>query len=169
MAKKGVFRRLNKRLPISREIQQVLDRDNHLYDFSNQERLPSRETGKSITSRLDDIAGPRQLTHEPAETVPVDTQAEDEKLRGSDKADTEAREIAGRKARHADVKHNADGEILDEDHQQDVDEREPTTIAADLGRENRTKGMSRKAIPAEYRKDEELTKAYLDGFDGGDE
>lgn len=169
MAKKGVFRRLNKRLPISRDIQQVLDRDNHLYDFNNQDRLPSRETGKSITSRLDDIAGPRQLTHEPAETVPVETQVEGTKVRGSTKADNQAREIAGRKSHQADVKHNADGEILDEDDQQDVDERDPITIAADFGRENRSKGMSRKAIPAEYRKDEELTKAYLEGFDGGDE
>jgi hypothetical protein len=36
------------------------------------------------------------------------------------------------------------------------------------GAEARHKGMSRKAMPAEFRKDEQLMEAYLAGFDTGD-
>lgn len=127
MAKKTVARRHSKVLPMSSDLDDLMRRDDDLYDLKSAGDEQIKDRSKTLESRLDAIADQRD------EVV-----------------DGEVIEVGG-------------------DDQQDVDERDPTTIAADLGRENRTKGMSRKAIPAEYRKDEELTKAYLEGFDGGDE
>ena len=48
------------------------------------------------------------------------------------------------------------------------DEGDPIADARRRGAEARDKGMSRKAVPKEYRSDERLMAAYLDGFDTGD-
>lgn len=48
------------------------------------------------------------------------------------------------------------------------DEGDPIAEARRRGAEAREKGMSRKAVPKEYRSDERLMSAYLDGFDTGD-
>ena len=45
---------------------------------------------------------------------------------------------------------------------------DPIAQARRAGAEARSRGMSRKAVPAEFRKDERLTSAYLDGFDTGE-
>lgn len=46
-------------------------------------------------------------------------------------------------------------------------EGDPIADARRRGAEARDKGMSRKAVPKEYRSDERLMAAYLDGFDTG--
>ncbi len=48
------------------------------------------------------------------------------------------------------------------------DEGNPIAEASRRGAEARDKGMSRKALPKEYRSDERLMAAYLDGFDTGE-
>ncbi len=48
------------------------------------------------------------------------------------------------------------------------DEGDPIATARRRGAEARDKGMSRKAVPKEYRSDERLMAAYLDGFDTGE-
>lgn len=47
------------------------------------------------------------------------------------------------------------------------DDGDPVAAARAEGAEARAKGMSRKAVPAQYRQDEKLMAAYLDGFDTG--
>ena len=47
------------------------------------------------------------------------------------------------------------------------DDGDPAAKARVEGAEARAKGMSRKAVPAPYRQDENLMAAYLDGFDTG--
>ncbi|HLP67386.1 MAG TPA: recombinase RecT, partial [Rhizobium sp.] len=59
MAFKTVFRHLSKRLPFSREIAPVLDRDNFLYDLAAQARdvTPSAARPRGLANRLDALAG----------------------------------------------------------------------------------------------------------------
>ncbi len=45
---------------------------------------------------------------------------------------------------------------------------DPVAEARRRGAEARARGMSRKAVPKEYRSDERLMAAYLDGFDTGE-
>ncbi|MBN9235160.1 MULTISPECIES: hypothetical protein [Phyllobacteriaceae] len=49
------------------------------------------------------------------------------------------------------------------------DVADPITQARAKGIEARKKGLSRKAVPAEFRNDEQKLQAYLDGFDTGEE
>ena len=48
------------------------------------------------------------------------------------------------------------------------DDGDPIAEARRRGAEAREKGMSRKAVPADLRKDERLLTAYFDGFDTGE-
>ncbi len=71
MAKKSAFKRLGKRLPISRDITVTLDRDNYLYSDEHQ-ALPSREPRKSLASSFEELANggsTRQVTHSPGQQV----------------------------------------------------------------------------------------------------
>jgi len=166
MAKKGVFRRLNKRLPISREIQQVLDRDNYLYDMNGPERLPARETGKSITNRLDDIAGGApQISHDSTPNFNVEEDERETSTRGSTREEAETRETSGKKSNRA--KQDDSGDRSSES--VNAEDGDPVAVATERGKEARAKGMSRKAVPPEYRNDDELREAFLAGFDGGDD
>lgn len=166
MAKKTPFKRLAKRLPISRDIAQVLDRDNFLYDLAAQARdvSPAGQRPRGIANRLDALAG---ISDQSGQTVPMDMGAEREKEpvkqeRGrkhderrqqqSDRDDERGRENSQR------------DDIRQQDGEQESGEADDAA-AFRAGREAREKGMSRKAIPAEFKSKEKLASAWLEGFD----
>lgn len=68
MAKKTVIRRLAKRLPSSTDLEQVLERDNDLYDLNQQPATPALAQPKS--RRLDAIVGKALPAPERVEEAP---------------------------------------------------------------------------------------------------
>ncbi len=159
MAKKTAIRRLAKRLPIAREIQQVLDRDNHLYDFDGEQQQIQHGRRPSIAQRLDHLS----------EGVPMDlgvgTQTKETASSSSpphpgDDAEKRAAPPGGRAQEPDDDSDTSSGSDGDGD-------ADPVARARADGAQARARGMSRKALPAGLRKDERLSEAWLAGFDGG--
>jgi recombination protein RecT len=139
MAKKSVFKRLAKRLPVSREIAQVVSRDDFLYDLNNiRDVTPAADRPKGLTNRLDALVDNRGVG-----TVPA---MEDER-------DLVPAENAGRP--------------VDDDagQQSSAGTQSDDAAAFRAGRQARASGMSRKAIPQEYKRDKDLADAWLEGFD----
>lgn len=149
MAKKSVFKRLAKRLPVSREIAQVVSRDDYLYDLDNMRDVtPVAERPKGLANRLDalvDNRGVGSMTDltEDGERQPVEE---------------ERRQSTGKGRQKQQEQDTADDQSIDD------------AAAFRAGKAARANGMSRKAIPAEFKKDNTLMDAWLEGFDaeGGD-
>lgn len=148
MAKKSTFKRLAKRLPVSREIAQVVSRDDYLYDLENMRDVtPAADRPKGLTNRLNALADNRGVGNVPdlsdvGERQPV----EEERRQTASKSKQKEREP-------------------------DRDDDSPADDAAAYraGREAKDKGMSRKTMPSEYRGNA-MGDAWLEGFDaeGGD-
>lgn len=161
MAFKTVFRHLSKRLPFSREITPLLERDNFLYDLAAQARdvSPGAQRPRGIANRLDALAG---ISDQSGQVMQMDMPAEREKepakRKGSDKREDRQQqrgEDAGREQKSGDGQTEGDGQR----------QSQADAAAYRAGREAREKGMSRKAIPAEFKSNEKLASAWLEGFD----
>lgn len=141
MRKKTVFKRLAKRLPVSREIAQVISRDDYLYDLDNlRDVTPTTARPKGLASRLDALAD-----HSGLGVVPADLTADHEQP--VENAGPQQRETQTERQR-------PDDKPADDD-----------AAAYRAGRDARAKGMSRKTMPADYRNNEKLSAAWLEGFD----
>ncbi|RWC91692.1 MAG: hypothetical protein EOS72_03285 [Mesorhizobium sp.] len=171
MAKKTSMKRLAKRLPIARELQQVLDRDNYLYDIERQQPETRRRSG-SLARQLDELAdGGRanQLEHNSAGQWDQNAAAN-----AGDKASaTETKSASGPSPADAvqrdDRSTQTSRKASEESHPQtsDADNSEITAEAArSAGATAREDGRSRKAVPAKFKTDPKLLEAYLAGFDG---
>jgi recombination protein RecT len=142
MAKKSVFKRLAKRLPVSREIAQVISRDDFLYDGPGMRDVtPATDRPKGLTNRLDALADNRGIGAAP------DFSSEEDKV-PAENAGKPADDKAG---------------------QQSAGDKSDDAAAFRAGRDAKQKGMSRKTMPADYRGGP-LGDAWLEGFDaeGGD-
>lgn len=139
MAKKSVFKRLAKRLPVSREIAQVISRDDFLYANDNMRDItPAADRPKGIANRLDALVDNRGMG-----TMP-------------DLGETEDKVPAQTAGKQAD-----DGA----GHQSSSASQIDDAAAFRAGRDARAKGMTRKAIPQEFKQDQALMDAWLEGFD----
>jgi len=166
MSKKTVFKRLAKRLPIAREIAQVLDRDNFLYDLAAQARdiTPAGIRPRGIANRLDALVG----IADQSGAIPMEKMEENEREPAKrQQSDKPADQRQQRRAPRQD-----DDRRQQNDQQDDGREGDQPSVGAEqeaaafrAGRDARSKEMSRKAIPAEFKKDEALTAAWLEGFD----
>ncbi|MBX5253372.1 hypothetical protein HJC03_23670 [Rhizobium sp. NLR4b] len=168
MAFKTVFRHLSKRLPFSREIAPLLDRDNFLYDLAGQARdiTPAANRPRGIANRLDALVG---IADQSGSQMPMEKLGENEKekqpaRRQESRKPTERRQ---QDDRQRDDRRDDDrrGESGGDDGRDTGDAAADEAAAYRAGRDARAKEMSRKAIPAEYKKDEALTAAWLEGFD----
>ncbi len=170
MAKKSVFKRLAKRLPIAREIAQVLDRDSFLYDFANSARdiTPAGARPRGIAKRLDALVG---ITDQSGSAAPMDFGADREPEKQPAKKKEPSRKDNDRQQRRDDPpdenrgEDNASTRKSENKGEQQDDPAAAEAAAYRAGRDAREKGMSRKAIPAEFKKDEALTAGWLEGFD----
>lgn len=116
--------------------------------FSAKPAAPSVEK-KTLGDKLDNLAtGGDQKTNE--------TKKSEQSLSGSDE---------GGRAR-PDPATTPSGSQTSSSAKPDGDPN-PEANARRRGAEHRAKGGSRKALPSEYRKDERLMQAWLDGFDTG--
>jgi recombination protein RecT len=173
MAKKSVFRRLSKRLPMSREIMPILERDDALYDLNLKPAIAGqRQPMPSITHRLDALAG----------EIPRDERREKEPAGRQDDSDGQQKNKQSASTRKnakspdadspSDPKPPAqDGEAPDSSDSPSGQESGATSPTAKdayaAGQQARSKGMSRKAVPEEFR-EEPLLRDYLEGFDAAD-
>lgn len=139
MAKKSVFKRLAKRLPVSREIADVVSRDDFLYSNDNMRDItPVAERPKGLASRLDALADNRGVGSMP------DFSEQDDKV-PVENTGKQADDGAGHQSSSADASTD-------------------DAAAFRAGREAKRKGMSRKTMPADYRGNA-LGDAWLEGFD----
>lgn len=165
MAKKTVFKRLAKRLPISRDLERVLSRDDFLYDLAAQARdiTPAAQRPRGLANRLDALAG---ISDQSGGPIPMEKIGENEKVPAGRK---ESRKPSEDRRQPRDTKPNDDQQDrIDDDRQQDDQDADPDAAEAAAyraGRDARARQMSRKAIPPEFKKDEQLTTAWLEGFD----
>jgi len=74
MAKKTALKRLAKRLPIAREIEGILSRDNFMYDMDQPRAAlaDQRPARKSLASKLDELAEGVPMANVVRETVNID-------------------------------------------------------------------------------------------------
>lgn len=146
MAKKSVFKRLAKRLPVSREIAQVVSRDDYLYDLDNMRDVtPVADRPKGLTNRLNALADNRGVGTMPDLTSPTGW---------SEPVEEERQQPASNSRKKSEDRQQREEAPADDD-----------AAAFRAGKAARAAGMSRKAIPAEYRSNEKMAEAWLEGFD----
>jgi recombination protein RecT len=154
MAKKTVARRHSKVLPMSSDLDDLIRRDDELYDLKGAKEDAKEVRPRSLADRLDQIAGEPDADPDTGEVIDHEQKSEPDTSAGSE----------GGKA-------SPQGKAADKpssDNPPRSDEGNPIATARRRGAEARDKGMSRKAVPKEYRSDERLMAAYLDGFDTGE-
>jgi recombination protein RecT len=148
MAKKTVLRRLAKRLPMSSDLDDLIRRDDALYDMDGARAEASSAAGgrpQSLAGKLDALAGPSHAVERQAPQHNAET------------GEIAPREIEG------------DATSIDEpEPENDAAEPEaPKGPFYDAGQKAARDGMSRKALPTELRTQgrEADAAAWLAGFD----
>lgn len=160
MARKTVAKRHSKVLPMSTDLDDLIRRDDELYDMKGAQEDAAAKRPKSLADRLDQIAG----NETPADLDDVD----DETGEIIDhEQESEPNPPSGSEGGEASPQGKAAQKPSSGSSPQGSDDGDPIAEARRRGAEAREKGMSRKALPKEYRADEHLMAAYLDGFDTG--
>lgn len=151
MAKKTVARRHSKVLPMSSDLDDLIRRDDELYDMKGAREEAQENRPRSLADRLDQIAGEPEADPDTGEIIEHNSEQATPPVSegGKDVSNTDAAEKPS------------------SDNPRPSDEGDPIATARRRGAEAREKGMSRKAVPAEFRKDERLITAFHDGFDTG--
>lgn len=172
MAIKSTIRRMAKRLPMARDIMPVLERDDSLYQLDlKPNAIGERAPTGSLSNRLDELAGGNQqiednrtagmeIITEDGEIIETNTRQETKKS-ASNRNHAQNPDDAGKAADPSKNSSQDDGSAADGDGDEDA-----ATKAFREGKAARRNDLSRKSIPAAYRKDETLTEAFLKGFDG---
>lgn len=173
MAKKTVIRRLAKRLPMSTDLDDLMRRDDALYDFEAAKEARRVEAPRSIGQRLDALAD-MTVVSEPDENegnkkakAPAEKPAKNAKGKSSAARAPRSPDGGATAPSGAADKPPSDDPPASDGGRDDADTlTEPE--ARRRGAVARAAGMSRKATPAEFREDERLELAWLDGFDTGE-
>lgn len=135
MAKKTVARRHSKVLPMSTDLDDLLRRDDNLYDLESASDAQVKAKPRDLESRLGSLAAPTALLDTPD--------------------------------------HNDDGEIIEgeaeavDSGEPEAEAVDPLVAAKDAGRKARADGMSRKAVPGDFRAADRKAEAdaWLAGYD----
>ncbi|WP_127524636.1 recombinase RecT [Mesorhizobium sp. Z1-4] len=184
MAKKTVLRRLAKRLPMSTDLDDLMRRDDALYDMEGAKDRRQVEAPRMLSDRLDALADMRgtDIDHDGGtEDVDPDPSAAVDEAPANEKAEPAKAEKpkpetesgpepqaapdgdAGNGAGSVETP-SSGSPAPDNPAPDDGNLSEAHARAA--GAEHRAKGMARKAVPAQFRKEPLLT-AFHDGFDTG--
>jgi len=135
MAKKTVAKRHAKVLPTSTDLDDLLRRDDVLYDLEGSSDKAATPKRRGLNERLNDLVS-------------------DDAAGAQDDGKT------------------IDGAVVDDDTTKDEGDdaggdMTPVDAARAEGLEAGQKGMTRKALPAKYRSDKDLSAAWLSGFEEG--
>lgn len=165
MARKSVLRRLSKRLPISTDLDDLIRRDDALYDFEGAKVDAQRTAPRSLAGKLEALARPQQIAtariaHNP-ETGEIMEQA------GAMPPADETPAIGQAVSPHG------DGEAAPRQAQQDAGaervssrdapastpSRDPIEVAIERGKAAYRNGQNFRAMPAEYRDEDRHDEA----------
>lgn len=166
MAKKTVARRHSKVLPMSSDLDDLIRRDDHLYDLDGAREEAQAERPKSLAGKLEalaDFSGDGEVIDN--ETGEVTSSGGSHPSGGADEHQSEPNVPTGADGGNPPAQGKAAAPSSDS--VPPSDDGNPIAEARRRGAEARERGMSRKAVPKEYRSDERLMAAYLDGFDTG--
>lgn len=152
MARKTVAKRHSKVLPMSTDLDDLIRRDDELYDMKGAKEEAQERRPRSLADRLDQIAQDPEADPDTGEVI--DHESEPTGPSGSDRGEPSPKGDAAKPSPDK-TSSSASGD------------GDPVAEARRRGAEARARGMSRKAVPKEYRSDERLMAAYLDGFDTG--
>lgn len=162
MAKKTVLRRLAKRLPMSTDLDDLMRRDDALYNFDEAKQRRQVEAPRMLNDRLDALAdmrpadsGAHDMDVDPDPSAENEIESEQSVPTGSDDGEAAPSRPASKSPSEVSSSASDGGEELTE------------AVARRMGAEARAAGKSRKAVPAACRQEPLLT-AYLDGFDTGE-
>lgn len=183
MAKKSVFRRLAKRLPMARDLAPVISRDDILYDLDLKPAIAHADRPKSIAGRLDALAAPRN------DGVPMTNDT-----RQGETIDSDTGEIIDEKSKQQQKNQNTtstrknatDGETTDVDSSADAEKQAgekaadtaatsesaadnskgetPVEKAARLGRAAARRGQDEDECPYDGDKQADEYKAWMNAF-----
>jgi recombination protein RecT len=190
MAKKSALRRLAKRLPNSSDLDDLLRRDDELYDLHGASDRIAKGPRPRLEVALDELARPlpAALDLRTNDAVETDRQGSDETdpIGEDDHAPEAKRGASGSKPVRTT---NGAGDVqATANQEQQSSEREPALelgsqpgdgvlrdgprqsaedVAYNRGRQDREKGLSRRAVPGEYRQEghEAEAQAWQKGFD----
>ncbi len=156
MARKTVLRRLSKRLPISTDLDDLIRRDDALYDFEGAKADAQRAAPRSLAGKLDSLAAPREA--EPAHDADTGEIID----QGTDPAQQE--DAAGSAG--------PSDEVMDDGRfppaEGDDAPVDPIADARSRGKEAKEAGLGTRAMPGEYRAEgrEAEAEAWMAGHKG---
>lgn len=161
MAKKTVARRHSKVLPMSSDLDDLIRRDDALYDFKGRSDEQARQPRPALGAALDRLAGPSgddEAEDEGNGTV-IDNEPEGD--RDDDRGGEDRDEPDG------DDRGDDNSDEDDGDAEGERREQTPVDVAYDRGWAAKERGMARKAVPTEYRDDARRKEAdaWLKGYD----
>lgn len=172
MAKKTVLRRLMKRLPTSADLDDVIRRDDALYDFDGErsQRLRAVAQPRTIADRLDALAGTGNVTPQ-IEAVAGDTTPAHDAETGEVFEDSQSAPAGEELPQGGKPSEERQASSSPEAPSEGAPVK-PTISAADafqLGVDSAANGVSRRAVPVEVRASRALVDSYLKGFDAAGE
>lgn len=172
MAKKTVLRRLLKRLPTSADLDDLIRRDDALYDFEGAREEAKRVQSRApLADRLQALAAPQ------ARPSTLEGRLEDVRDRHPSTESTAAASSPAVAATDPDANSgespftaDASGSLSsDDDFPGDRPSREQMADDAyQAGQKARASGVKRRALPGDYRDDDELAQAWERGWDAGE-
>lgn len=172
MARKTVLRRLSKRLPISTDLDDLIRRDDALYDFEGAKADAQRAAPRSLAGKLDALANPAprgapQIEHQPDTPHDPDTgevQPEPAQVTSGKTQATAADPAADATGPSGDVTDADDGRFPPVE----GDAIDPIAEARQRGTEAKEAGLSTRAMPGEYRAEgrEAEAEAWMAGHKG---
>jgi recombination protein RecT len=163
MARKTVLRRLAKRLPMSTDLDDVIRRDDALYDFEGARRDAQHGAPRSLAGKLDQLARSPQSDAPQIEHDSGDVQPEPAKVtsgstaRGHTRAQAEAAMSEHERTDEAPRANSAgpSGDLTDADDGRfppvEGEPVDPIAEARQRGAEAKEAGLGTRAMPGEYR------------------
>jgi len=164
MARKTVLRRLSKRLPISSDLDDLIRRDDALYDLEGARQDAQRHAPRSLAAKMDALASgmskPPQIEQAPDTPAVTDQRA----APGAKAMDPyrSADEASGAVAGQGEDGGGAHDEAPSSD---TGDEPTPAQLAFERGAEAKRDNLGTRAMPGEYRQEgrEPEMQAWLAG------
>lgn len=159
MARKTVLRRLSKRLPISSDLDDLIRRDDALYDFDGARHDAQQRAPRSLAGKMDALASggskPRAIENKTDVTDVEDAASQERKADPATSKQPDGEEDEGRFPPPAGDEFPGD-------------QTSPRQIAHERGAEAKRDGLNKRAMPAEYRAEgrEAEMEAWLEGFEG---
>jgi recombination protein RecT len=174
MAKKTVARRHSKVLPMSSDLDDLIRRDDNLYNLKGAQEEASATKPKSLAGRLDQLADfsdekdvvdndTGEIVQEGKNKKPATGKVAPKSDAGSSPAGSEQ---SGKQASPPKATATGNQPSSGQNPSQDPDDGDPIAKATRMGRAAYRRNMSKKAIPVDFKAEgrEAERQAWLDGF-----